>query len=850
MATLLHRLGRFSTRRPWTVIVTWLILLVLALTAYGLWHGTLTSTVTIPGTPTSKVTDQLAAKLPHARGGSGTVVFQTQDGAAFTAAQRAQIATALHDAAKLPGVKATVDPFVTQNGIDQQHAQVKDGQAQLDAARAQLDAGAKQLAQAQAQLTAARQQAQAAGTGAAGSAAAQLDAEQAQLDAQQQALTASRTTLDQQAAKLADARKLLDLSAPIRTVSTDRSTALATVQFHANLFNVPAEVKQTFVDHLAKAQIDGVKVEFSNEIAQSMPAIGGIGEIAGLLAAAIVLLVMLGTLIAAGLPVLSALLGVGIGVTGALALSSAIDMLSVTPVLGLMLGLAVGIDYSLFILNRHRHQLRHGMEVRESIAIATGTSGSAVLFAGTTVVIALLALNVTGIPFLGLMGTVAAVCVAVAILIALTFTPALLTLIGTRLLPRRIRRDLGAVRHAPVPDRPMSTGRAIVSLVLGVAVLAVVALPALDMRLGLPDGATEPTGSTQYRAFKTIEHQFGAGFNGPLLVTADIPGGTKQADLISTERTIGAKLGAIDNVHAVAPIGASTDGDLIAFQVVPDTGPTAAQTGQLVRDIRDASPLQGGVKLGVAGNASGNIDISEKLAAALPVYLAIVVGLSFLILMVAFRSLLVPLIAAGGFIMSVLAAFGGVTAIFQWGWLSSLFGTHDPGPVLSFLPILLTGILFGLAMDYQLFLVSGMREAYVLGSSPRLAVARGFRAGRSVVAAAAIIMISVFAGFMVTSSVMIQSIGFGLAFGVLIDAFIVRMLLVPAAMHLLGDAAWWLPKWLDRIVPNIDVEGARLMATLESTDAAAQSRQDPERKSGQSESDQSESDQSESSASE
>ena len=820
MATLLYRLGRFCARRPWTVIISWLVLLALALVAYGIWHGTLTTSVTIPGTETAKVSDQLAAKLPAARGGSGTVVFQVKGDGAFSARQRSQIADALEQTAKLHGVKASTNPFETQSALDEQRAQVSDGRTRLTGARSQLDAAQQQLTQAQQQLDAAQQQA--AGSSAA---TAQLDAQQQQLDAQQQTVKSNQAVLAAQEKKLSDAEALLKMSAAIRTVSTDDSTALATIQFDADSFNVPASVKQAVIDQLGAARLDGVDVQFSNEIAQSIPSIGGVGEIIGVLIAAVVLFIMLGTLIAAGLPVLNALLGVGIGVTGALAFSSAIDMLSVTPILGLMLGLAVGIDYSLFILNRHRHQLRHGMEMHESIGIATGTSGSAVVFAGTTVVIALLALNVTGIPFLGLMGTVGAACVAVAILMAITFTPALLSLIGAHLLSRRTRRHLPTLQHAPVPTAPMSTLRAVFSLVLGVAVLVVIALPALSMRLGLPDGATEPVASTQYQAFKTIEQKFGNGFNGALLVTATVPGGVQKDDLTARERSIGAKLYAVDDVKAVAPIGASSDGSMIAFQVVPGSGPTSARTEQLVRDLRDASPLSGNVKLGVAGNASGNIDISEKLAAALPVYLAIVVGLSFLILMLAFRSLLVPLLAAGGFIMSVLAAFGGVTAIFQWGWLSGLFGTHDPGPVLSFLPILMIGILFGLAMDYQLFIVSGMREAYVHGSRARLAVTQGFRAGRSVVIAAAIIMIAVFSGFIFTDSVMVQSIGFGLAFGVLIDAFLVRLLLIPAAMHLLGDAAWWLPRWLDRILPNIDVEGARLVATLESAQQATRSRQ-------------------------
>jgi RND superfamily putative drug exporter len=266
-------------------------------------------------------------------------------------------------------------------------------------------------------------------------------------------------------------------------------------------------------------------------------------------------------------------------------------------------------------------------------------------------------------------------------------------------------------------------------------------------------------------------------------------------------------------VSAVAPIGTSADGTAIAFQVIPTGGPSSVETETLVHDLRDISPLdtgEGEVALGVAGNASAQIDISEKLGQVLPLYLGVVLGLSLIILIIVFRSILIPLVATAGFVLSLVATFGGLTAIYQLGWLSAVFGVHDPAPILSFLPVLEIGILFGLAMDYQLFLVSGMREAYAHGAPARVAVRRGLRVGRPVVTAAAIIMISVFAGFVFSDSSTIRPIGFGLAFGVLVDAFVVRMLLVPAAMHLLGDAAWWMPRRLGRIIPNIDVEGASL----------------------------------------
>jgi RND superfamily putative drug exporter len=792
-------------------VAAWAVILILAGVGFVVGQGTLTSAVSIPGTATAKVADELAAKFPKASGGSGIVVFTTKDDSALTADQRSQIAAVIADVGKKDGVSSTTDPFASQSKLEEQRTQLSDGQTKIADARAQLADGQKQLDAGQAQLAAAREQAALAGIAA--QAGPELDAQQAQLDAQQKTLDTSISELETQSKKLTQSSSLLKLASEIRTVSTDGSTALASIQFDDSTFEIPQSVKDSVTSTIDDAKIDGVQVAFSKEIAESIPEIGGVGELAGVLIAAITLFIMLGTLIGAGLPLLNALIGVGVGVMGSLAFSGTIEMLSVTPVLGVMLGLAVGIDYSLFILNRHRTQLKQGMELHESIGLANGTSGNAVVFAGSTVLIALLALNITGIPFLGLMGTVGAVCVAAAILVAITLTPALLSLIGMRILPKKARAKVGHADAARVPMKPMKTGRAVVTLVAGVAALVIVALPALSMRLGLPDGSSEPVNSTQYKAFTVIEDKFGAGLNGPLLVVADLPDAVSGDSELDQQVAIAEKIGAQKDVRAVAPIGASEDGTMLAFQVIPKEGPTSESTEQLVRDLRDLSPLAGGVTLGIAGNASGNIDISEKLAAVLPIYLAVVVGLSLIIMIFVFRSLLVPLTATIGFVMSVFAAFGGITAIFQWGWLEPVFGVHDPGPILSFLPILLVGILFGLAMDYQLFLVSGMRESYVHGAPARLAVRRGLHAGRTVVTAAAIIMISVFAGFIFADSAMIKSIGFGLAFGVLLDAFLVRMLIIPAAMHLLGPAAWWLPKWLDRILPNVDVEGASLERT-------------------------------------
>lgn len=801
MAELLYRLGKFASRRVGVVIVAWLVVLAVAVGGFLVGFKGLSSSFDIPGTASGAVTDELQQKLPEFSGASGTVVFSTTDGSALAAEQRDEISALVADADDLPDVSAVVDPFETEQQRAEQAAQVADGAAQLDAGRAQLDAGQAQLDAGLAQLDAAEAQ----------FGAAQVAPQRAQLEAQQAELTASLDELEQQSTTLELGAELLALSDGIRFVSDDGSTALVNIAFSEPRLDLQEESKQAVIDYFEADEIDGVEVAFSTDIAQGVPEVFGVGEVVGLAVAAIVLIVMLGSLLAAALPIVTALVGVAIGVVGSLSFSGLVQMVSVTPVLGVMLGLAVGIDYSLFIINRHRKQLMQGAEVRESIGLANGTAGNAVVFAGATVVVALLALNITGVPFLGLMGTVGAVCVAVAVLIAITLTPALLGLLGERVLGRRARARISpAVPVQRKEVRAMSTLRAVVTLLVTVAALLTIAIPSLSMRLGLPDGSSEPADSASYRAFSLTESEFGAGANGTLLVTATLPEGLTDDEVLEKQVLVAQAIADNDDVTAIAPIAVSDDNRLTAFQVIPAEGPNSVSTEQLVRDLRDLPAIESGVALGVAGQAAINIDISESLQNVLPLYLLVVVGLSLLIMILVFRSILVPLIATGGFILSLFATFGATVAVFQWGWFAQVFGLHSTGPILSFLPVILTGILFGLAMDYQLFLASGMREAYVHGAPARLAVMQGVKAGRAVVTAAGLIMVAVFGGFVFSDATIIRAIGFGLAFGVLIDAFIVRMLLMPALMHLLGTSAWWLPRWLDRILPNVDVEGAAL----------------------------------------
>jgi putative drug exporter of the RND superfamily len=867
MAELLYRLGFASSRRPWVAIVAWLAALALAVGGFLAFGGTLTTSITIPGTPTSQVTDRLQEEFPEAANGTGSVVFRSADGGSLTEEQRQGISEALTEVEGIEGVDSVVDPFATEDELADRRTQIQDGRARLADGQAQVEAGREQIAQAEAQLDASEQEldagqaqldaarAQAEAAGAPPAMTARFDAQQSQLDAGRAQLEDSRAQLQEQQAQLEEGaaeagsgaagldrgEDLLTLAGDYRTVAEDGSAAVGTVVFDRPTLDVSDDTQDAVVSTLEGAEIEGVEVLPTTSLSQTIPNIVGPAEVIGLVVAAIVLVIMLGTLITAGLPILTALIGVGIGAAGSLAFSGVVEMLSVTPVLGLMLGLAVGIDYALFIVNRHRRQLKDGAPLHESIGLANGTSGNAVVFAGLTVIIALAALNVTGIPFLGLMGTVGAFCVLIAVLIAVSLTPALLGLIGYRALSRKERARLQRAQEARAVERgllrqeergresasaghreaprahgggqqraPMSTTRAVWTALATVVALGIVAIPFFSMRLGLPDGGSEPPESAAYQSYAALGEAFGEGYNSPLVVTADLPAGLDDGAVMDQQIAVGEQLAGLEHVEVVVPAAVNEDSTMMMFQVIPAEGPNAVSTEELVHTLREITPAGQASNLAVAGMTSGFIDVADKLSDALPLYLGVVVGLSLVIMIVVFRSLVVPLIATGGFILSVFAAMGGVVAIYQWGWLSAVFGVHDPGPILAFLPTIMVGVLFGLAMDYQLFISSGMRESYAHGAPSRVAVMDGLHAGRAVVTAAAIIMIAVFGGFVFAESAMIRPIGFGLAFGVLLDAVLVRLLLMPALMHLVGDAAWWLPKWLDRILPNVDVEGAAL----------------------------------------
>ncbi|MFF3830864.1 MMPL family transporter [Streptomyces sp. NPDC002458] len=601
-----------------------------------------------------------------------------------------------------------------------------------------------------------------------------------------------------------------------KAVSQDGRYALIQVQFASGADGITDAQREAFGE--AGASVSGLRVEHGGEIMRGVPEIGST-EIIGVAVAALVLVLTFGSLVAAGMTLLNALVGVAAGMAGLFALSSTVELTSTAPILALMLGLAVGIDYALFITSRYRHYLLEGMDGEEAAGRAAGTAGSAVVFAGATVVIALAGLAVAGVPFLTVMGLAAAATVALAVLVSLTLLPAVLGFAGARVLPRKQRTRDWTPASAPAEAEAgfgFRWGRIVARLrvpvlVLGVVGLGALALPVQDMRLALPDASTEAVGSPNREAYDLTTEGFGEGFNGRLV--AVVSGDTAQATGAAAKETA-ALITDTDGVLAVAAPQMNEKGTTALLAVIPETGPTAAATEDTVNEIRDRVADVGGATVSLTGATAVGIDVSEKLAAALPVYLLLVVGLSVLLLMLVFRSVLVPLKAALGFLLTIGATFGITVTIFQEGHLAELVGLDTPGPLVSFLPILLIGILFGLAMDYEVFLVSRMREDFVHGADARESVISGVGHNGRVVTAAAVIMTAVFGGFVFMPDPIIKSIGFALAIGVLVDAFVVRMTLVPAVMHLLGRAAWWLPRPVDRILPDLDIEGERLQREI------------------------------------
>lgn len=760
MSSALYAIGRWAIRAKHLVVWSWVALLVVLAGTAGLFGQGANGSVSIPGTESQAAIDTLSHTFPEAGGTSATIIVVANDGDQVDSATYREAIERLTDPiADAPRVTAVQTPFSDTGATD---------------------------------------------------------------------------------------------------VSDDGQAALVTVQIEGEMDSVPDATDtaiKTATRALGETLPNGSQVSYGGEMySASIPGVTAT-EAIGVLIALIVLFLTLGSLIAAGLPLLTALLGVGVSIAGVFSITAFVELTSTTPMLALMLGLAVGIDYTLFIVSRHQEQLRSGVETNESIARATATSGSAVVFAGLTVIIALVGLSVAGIPFLTALGVAAAAAVAIAVLIAVTATPALLALAGARILPKKQRAlinhgdraeaAVAAASHTapetaqathgatgntsagPDDHQPSRasrffggwvrgvTKRPIITILAVLIGLGIAAIPAFDLRLALPNAASLEKDNPARVTYELTGEHFGEGFNGPLLLTGSI---------ITSEDPLGLMDDLADEVRKVpgvadVPLSTPNQGaDTGIIQVIPEEGPDAISTSDLVHKLRamhDTWEDKYGVSLAVTGFTAVGIDVSHMLLVALVPFGILVVGLSLILLAMVFRSVWVPLKATLGYALSVGAAFGAVVAVFQWGWFADLLNVHHSGPVLAFMPIILMGVLFGLAMDYEVFLVSRIREEYVHGSDAKTAIHRGFIGSGPVVTAAAIIMFAVFAAFVPEGDPSIKVIALGLAIGVFVDAFVVRMTLVPAVLALLGDRAWSMPRWLGKLLPHFDVEGEGLARELE-----------------------------------
>lgn len=794
MGNFLHRVGQRAFERKWTVIVIWLVVIVAVGIAAKVFMQPTSGSITIPGTEAQKTLTRFNELFPDAGAASSRLVVATPKGKTIDD-YKTQITSLATDVAKVSEVTTAVSPFDNPTAV-----------------------------------------------------------------------------------------------------SKDKTIAYVSVQLKPANSEVSEETIDKVSGIVEKARTGGLTVEYGGDLIKKTPGeIVGVGEIGGVVLALVVLVATLGALVAAGLPIVIALVTVVVSMAGLFSLSHVVDINSTTPALAVMLGLAVGIDYSLFIINRYRTFVHEGFQLAEAAGKAIATAGNAVIFAATTVVIALSALTVVQIPFMATMGLSAAATVALAAVVAVTLVPALLGVAGMRVFSRRSRANI----QRRLAKKTITTEKVVNSTIWhrwagllqryrylmlfgALAAIVVMALPIRQLDLGLPTDEVAAKESTQRKAYDLLAKGFGAGFNAPLLIVVEGLPATTQADKNAAAASLMAeyqkraaeqvaaeqqkfqqaiaaattpeqkaavqqqieaaqaqsvsqqqagiqqvvaqidkyapynqlklvadKIAAAPGVAQATPILTADNGTKGAIQVIPSSGPSDTKTKDLVAYLRDDTNRKEllnntSASFGVTGTTALQIDINAKLSQALPVYLAVVVGLSLLLLMIAFRSILIPIKATLGFLLSVVAMFGALVAVFQWGW----FGIAEaPGPLTSFVPIITIGILFGLAMDYEFFLVSGMQEAYHQNKNATEAVVRGFSLGSKVVTAAAFIMIAVFAGFVSNHDSTIQTIGFALAFGIFVDAFIVRLTIVPIVMLLLGRAAWWLPSWLDRSLPHVSIEG-------------------------------------------
>ncbi|GAA3537874.1 multidrug RND transporter [Aeromicrobium flavum] len=759
MATLLYRLGKTAYRRWPIFIAGWLVVLVGLGAVAGYLSKPMSNTFSIPGIESVETAELQQELFPDAEAvdaPTATIVVAAPEGKTLAQQpQAAAVASLVADLNALDDVTdGVVGPVEAAAGLEAQvNAGIDDAEAQAKAAGQPFDREAA-LAQAKTQI-------------------------------------ASATPLSD------DGR--------VGTVAFtfDEPTVL----------EVTPEMQDEVRAVIDDARDTGLTVEVSGSAMQSMEPGGASSELIGIALALVILALTFGSLVAAGMPIVTAGIGVGIGITAITAMTAITEVPSSTTALASMLGLAVGIDYALFILARYRNELDHTDDREEAIGVAVGTAGSAVVFAGLTVIIALVALSVVGISFLTAMGLGAAATVTVAVLVALTLLPAILGLLKSKAFGGTFRRYTpareanGHILNNGVRWARFLGKAPLVWVLLVIVGLGALALPVKDMHLALPTDSTAAKDTTQRKASDLVTEAFGPGRLSPMLLVVDAREiEDPQARQAAYQAVTTWAAGQDDVANAMMAAG-NEKGAMVLIQ--PSSGAEDAATEDLLESLRDgeeAIESETGTKVGVTGLTAIQADVSEKLADALPVYLAIVIGLAFVLLVMVFRSLLVPLTATLGFLLSVMATLGATVAIFQEG----MFGIFPGQPIVSFIPIFLIGVVFGLAMDYQVFLVTRIREAHVHGASFRESVVDGFRNSARVVTSAALIMTAVFAGFIFMDEPIVQSMGFALAAAVIFDAFVVRLVLIPALMYLMGEKAWYLPKWLDRIIPNVDIEGENL----------------------------------------
>lgn len=754
MSTFLYTLGRWSFRHPWRVLSAWLLILVLAGGGVALLAKGTDNTFTIPGTESQAGLEMLDRTFPQVSGASAEIIVVAADGGSVRdQAYQDAIQKTTTEIGTLDFVEAVTDPY---------------------------DANIS------------------------------------------------------------------------GSIADDNRAAIVRIQFAGEASSVPQATEDALHEAttaLGSALPSGAQAILGGQLfATEIPG-ASLTEALGVVIAALVLMVTFRSFLVAGMPLATALLGVALSVALIFIATGFATVSSTTPLLAVMLGLAVGIDYALFIVSRHQDQTRAGMDPEESTARAVGTAGSAVVFAGITVLIALIGLGFANIPFLTTMGIAASVAVAIAVCVGLTLTPAFLGFAGNRVVgwgfkkPRSARRRRGmsaqedsdalaeaaaerekkaetaairAQRNGPARRWVgLVTRHPLVTTVAVIGLLGVTAIPATSLALTLPNAGQLPPGNPARVAYELTDEYFGPGANGPLIMTGTI---VTSNDPLNLMKNIGDEIAKIPGVAEVALATPNQTADTGIVQIIPETAPDDPRTADLVRELRSQEQRlydEFGVRLLVTGYTAVTIDISDQLGAALLPFGIFVVGLSLILLMIVFRSIWVPLTAAGGYLLSVAASFGVVAAVFEWGWFADALHVAKVGPIISFMPIVVMGVLFGLAMDYQVFLVSRMREDYVHanreGRTPREvalgAVRSGFVGSARVVVAAAVIMFAVFVAFVPEGDSSLKPIALGLAVGVAVDAFLVRMTLVPAVLALLGDKAWWMPRWLDRLLPKLDVEG-------------------------------------------